>query len=234
MPNSTFMSVLLPAPFSPTSAWMVPGRTARDTRLRTRLPSYSLVMSRSSRTGAVMRIARRAGGAWKLVGHVVLDHQPLVAPGCELAHPHLAAGLALEVTQDGGRVVEVGLVVRGVHQQVGERADRDHVDRLLPGAEVAAHPLGGDRAPVLGVDESHVPGLRGRDAETERGGIARGRRGHVLLDEVARPGEQDRLDHRLLHPVVRGVERGRGAEPLELPRHVLEDELLRRGQTALT
>src|SRR6266508_4414883 len=149
MPNSTFMSVLFPAPFSPTSAWMVPGRTARETRLRTRFPSYSLVMSRSSRTGAVTL----AGPEQALVGDVVQYDQPLIPLGVVLAQLHRAAGFLLHVAQHGGRVVEVGLLVHGVHEQVGEGADRHHVDRLHPAAEVAAHALLGDQALVLLVVE---------------------------------------------------------------------------------
>ena len=38
MPKRMFISVDFPAPFSPTSAWMVPGITSSDTPLRTLLP----------------------------------------------------------------------------------------------------------------------------------------------------------------------------------------------------
>src|SRR6516165_5072162 len=177
MPNSTFISVLLPAPFSPTRAWTVPGRTASVTPLRTRLPSYSLVMPRSSRTGAVMRAAarwRRLGQALEhvLVGHVIEHDQPLIALGVVLAHPDRATGLLLEVALHRGRVVVVGLVVDRVDQQIGEGADAHHVDRLRPGAEVPAHAALGDQPFVLGVDERHVAGLVGRDLDAQRSRIA--------------------------------------------------------------
>ncbi len=99
---------------------------------------------------------------------------------------------------------------------------------------MAAHAALGDQALVLGVDERHVAGLVGRDADPECGGVALGGRRHVLLDEIALLRGQDGLDHRLLHAVVGGVERGRASELLELPGNVLEDELLRRRQPALT
>ncbi len=50
MPNRMFISVDLPAPFSPMSAWISPGLTARETSLSTRLPKYSLEMLSIFRT----------------------------------------------------------------------------------------------------------------------------------------------------------------------------------------
>ena len=44
MPNSTFISVDLPAPFSPSSAWISPGRMRSVTSLSTALEPYSLVI----------------------------------------------------------------------------------------------------------------------------------------------------------------------------------------------
>jgi len=45
----TFMSVDLPAPFSPTTAWISPARTARLTSLSAFTPGNVLVMPRISR-----------------------------------------------------------------------------------------------------------------------------------------------------------------------------------------
>src|SRR5712692_142769 len=117
MPKSTFMSVLLPAPFSPTSAWIVPARTVRETPLRTRFPSYSLVMFRSSRPGAVMGAGSSRSAVRPLVRHVVEHHQPLVALWIVLVEPHRAASFLLEVALHRGRVAEVGLVIDRIHQQ---------------------------------------------------------------------------------------------------------------------
>ena len=44
MPNRTFMSVDFPAPFSPSSAWISPGRMRSVTSFRTAFDPYSLVM----------------------------------------------------------------------------------------------------------------------------------------------------------------------------------------------
>ena len=44
MPKRTFISVDLPAPFSPSSAWISPGRTFSETSLRTVLESYVFVI----------------------------------------------------------------------------------------------------------------------------------------------------------------------------------------------
>src|SRR5262245_43010529 len=49
MPKRMFIKVDLPAPFSPRRAWISPRATVRETPFRTRLPSNSFVMFRSSR-----------------------------------------------------------------------------------------------------------------------------------------------------------------------------------------
>src|SRR5437016_11049929 len=53
IPKRMFMRVDLPAPFSPTSAWISPSRTESETPFRTRFCSYSLTMPLSSRAGAL-------------------------------------------------------------------------------------------------------------------------------------------------------------------------------------
>ena len=50
MPNRHFISVDLPAPFSPISAWTVPGRTLSETLSRAFTPGNVLVISFISRT----------------------------------------------------------------------------------------------------------------------------------------------------------------------------------------
>ena len=47
-PYSVFISVDLPAPFSPTMAWIVPARTLRLTPSLATTPGKRLTMSRSS------------------------------------------------------------------------------------------------------------------------------------------------------------------------------------------
>src|SRR5215468_225780 len=57
------MSVVLPAPFSPTRAWIEPRRTESDTRsLATRRPKV-LVTSRSSTAGVTAPLSPEAGSA---------------------------------------------------------------------------------------------------------------------------------------------------------------------------
>ncbi len=53
-PYSVFISVDLPAPFSPTIAWIVPGRTVRFTPSFATTPGKRLTMSRSSIAGAAV------------------------------------------------------------------------------------------------------------------------------------------------------------------------------------
>src|SRR5690606_14356290 len=48
-PNRIFINVLLPAPFSPSSAWISPARTSKLTSLLARTPGKRLVMPRISR-----------------------------------------------------------------------------------------------------------------------------------------------------------------------------------------
>src|SRR5262245_17132034 len=99
MPNSTFINVDLPAPFSPTSAWIVPGRTASDTPRSTRWLSYSFVMPRSSRTGWLMCGA--AVGERRSVGDVIQDDEVLIPLLVVLADLDRPAGFLLEVALDG-------------------------------------------------------------------------------------------------------------------------------------
>src|SRR3954454_432965 len=60
-PVAILISVDLPAPFSPTSAWTVPGRTASDTPRRARTPGNDLTIeSSASAGGCPMSVTMRA------------------------------------------------------------------------------------------------------------------------------------------------------------------------------
>src|SRR5437763_16276744 len=58
-PLSTFMSVDLPAPFSPTRAWASPGRRSRSTPLRAAVGPNDLRMPVMVRRAAVMVTVER-------------------------------------------------------------------------------------------------------------------------------------------------------------------------------
>src|SRR5262245_48067379 len=59
MPAKIFMSVDLPAPFSPTTARTAPARTSSETRSNARTPGKLLLTSRTSNSGRVMLLLRR-------------------------------------------------------------------------------------------------------------------------------------------------------------------------------
>src|SRR5689334_5556891 len=92
-PASTFISVLLPAPFSPSSAWTSPGRRSKLTRSLARTPGNRLTTPRISTA------LGRPGELTRLLGQLALD-----ALG-----PPLHAVLALQALGAGGELVEVGL-----------------------------------------------------------------------------------------------------------------------------
>ena len=70
-PVMILMSVDLPAPFSPTSAWTSPGRTSKDTPCRARTAPNDLVMARASSsgdTGAADSTILAANGVYNFAG----------------------------------------------------------------------------------------------------------------------------------------------------------------------
>src|SRR5687767_4924229 len=142
-----FIRVNLPAPFSPTSAWISTTPTVRDIPLRTRWPPYSLVIPRSSRTGLVVDFADKeeVGVALLLVVLVQRDG--------------VSGREALHVLLHRRGVLVVGLLLHRVDQQVGHRPDREHHLGDRPGREVAGHPVLGDDLPILRADVFHVPRL---------------------------------------------------------------------------
>src|ERR1700752_4752042 len=108
MPKRMFIRVDLPAPFSPTRAWISPEATARETPFKTRLPSNSLVTSRSSRAGAL------------LVVDVAHKEQVRVALGfVVLAQRNRGLGQPLHVGLHLRGVPVIRLPLDGVDHQVG-------------------------------------------------------------------------------------------------------------------
>src|ERR1700712_6015675 len=117
-----FISVDLPAPFSPSTAWIWPGATRRLTRSFALTAGYCLLMSTSSRRSICVRW--RSGGAAIVVptaGHERLDEVALVAE-----------------RQPG----EDALMQCAGHRRAPRR---DAADRLVPDAEVG-HAAGLERA----------------------------------------------------------------------------------------
>src|SRR6266850_1710058 len=107
MPKRMFMRVDLPAPFSPTRAWISPAATDRDTPFKTRLPSNSFVTSRSSRAGAVLVVDVADKEQVRVaLGFVVLGQRDR-----ELGHPlHVALHLR--------GILVIGFPLDGVDHQV--------------------------------------------------------------------------------------------------------------------
>src|SRR3954454_22025582 len=104
------MAVDLPAPFSPTMAWMVPGVTARLTRSFASTSPKRLVMSRSS-----SMIVRR--GEERLFLHRVRD--------LDLAADDLFAGGVDLADHVGGDELGIELIHREAHAVVLQAVDVD-------------------------------------------------------------------------------------------------------------
>src|SRR3989442_11050464 len=121
MPPRTLISVDLPAPFSPTSAWISPEWRSKETRSSASTPGKRLEMS---------RISRRAGLRPAAVGRPArLPSSPGETPGdCgrDARSPLLAIDLLMRVVtvfDDGG--VDVALVD-------DDRGDQDGWNVFLP------------------------------------------------------------------------------------------------------
>src|SRR4051812_44070779 len=147
-PNRTFMRVVLPAPFSPSRAWISPGSTVRLTSRLAITPGKRFVIPRSSsfigpeppsaircagagnRTRSAARGARRRplGHRWKrrvdLRGCVVVSDLHLAGDDLRLQIGELRLGGVRDL---GVEVVEGA----EVHAAVGERADEHRLGRRL-------------------------------------------------------------------------------------------------------
>src|SRR5512132_108786 len=128
MPNRMFIRVDLPAPFSPTSAWISPTPTEREIPFRTRLPPYSLVIPRSSRTAPPESPPDRPNPPPDLVVDVVDKEEVGVALLLVVLRQRdrMSRGEALHVLLHGGGILVVGFAQLRVHQEVGHGADREH------------------------------------------------------------------------------------------------------------
>src|SRR5687768_10517284 len=73
------MSVLLPAPFSPTTAWTSPTRASRSTSSKTGTPKKVLVMARIWRRGGAKSVSAALGLTLSM-GHRLTKHAVLYRP----------------------------------------------------------------------------------------------------------------------------------------------------------
>src|SRR5262245_3776585 len=97
MPNRMFMSVDLPAPFSPTRAWISPGARERLTPFSTRWPEYSLLMFLSSRTSCPAKVLG------SVVDAVDQDQVAVALPGSGSSQAgDVASGVFLKRHRDVG------------------------------------------------------------------------------------------------------------------------------------
>ena len=82
-PAITLVSVDLPAPFSPTRAWISPSRKSKSTSSIAGTPAYLLVARRSSRIGAIIAVIpsfhSSDGKPQDLAGTLGEDKEPTAA-----------------------------------------------------------------------------------------------------------------------------------------------------------
>src|SRR5918994_138480 len=106
MPARIFPSVLLPAPFSPQSAWQVPAAMEKVTSSRARTPGKRLV-TRSKLTAGFMNGAvasRRCPAVRKEVPDTGTDHWKRSGHFQEF-FPHVGESPGLELTRPSAEVV---------------------------------------------------------------------------------------------------------------------------------
>src|SRR5260370_14963689 len=146
------ISVDLPAPFSPTIAWISPGRTSKSTPSSATVASNCLLIPSARTTGRFIASTRHERDLHLLVGEPsALDDDVVVECNRAVAHRHVVVPLggalaaALRVRAGGeqeisGKAARAGVVTR----RIGA-IERDRVPaglRIEPPAEV------GDRMPV--------------------------------------------------------------------------------------
>ena len=113
-PYRMFMSVVLPAPFSPSRAWISPGRTSRSIESLATTPGYRFVMPRISSAGArtawasdVIGASRcRARYRYAAGGSALRSTRPLGSPGQGAGTIGFGAGV-LPQAGAGGQVTRV-------------------------------------------------------------------------------------------------------------------------------
>src|SRR6187549_3375556 len=171
------MAVDLPAPFSPTMAWIVPGSTRRLTRSLATTSPKRLVILRSSIMGAARSWGRGRHG----VGHLDLAADDLLPGGLDLPD-HLRGDQLRVVLVD--RVADA-VVVEAVHvdaalEAVADPVAHDLVDGVVDALDHAGEHVAGldpvlvrvdaddELAALLGGVEGAEPRVAGRGEDHVR------------------------------------------------------------------
>src|SRR5277367_4791962 len=148
-PAMIFISVLFPAPFSPATPWIEPGRSAKSTPRNARTPPNALVTPVSSRRGGA--ICLRSGSDQELFLHP--DHA--VGVGLLAVHDRVDARDDRAAMDAAG-----GVAHRRVHRAVLHRLDRrrHRVDAsdLGLGAPLGLHDLGSRERHIVVMEEGCV------------------------------------------------------------------------------
>src|SRR6185503_5125057 len=153
-PAMIFISVLLPAPFSPTRPWISPGRSAKSTPRSASTPPKVLPIPFSSRRG--VEPSAMAGSDQEVILHPL--HARRIGLGHDGAVGHHALGNALSTlfaaddgrdTRDDRAAMDAagGIADGGEHPAFADRLDRrrhgiDPADQDV-GAVVRLHDVGG-------------------------------------------------------------------------------------------
>src|SRR3954467_6934740 len=139
--------VLFPAPFSPRSAWISPGRTSKSTWSLAMIPGNVLTMPRASSAGTAagdvtgVSPAGRMGPRWS-VGPWRLGAE-LRQVGGDAVGPPVHAGLALAAGSAGRELVEVRLLeLRPAPQELPAGVVLDRSGEDVEPAELAGEHLG--------------------------------------------------------------------------------------------
>src|SRR3954463_7574417 len=110
-----FIRVLLPAPFSPSRAWISPGRTVKSTASFARTPGKALTMPRASSAGTPTASVIRSRGTWMMPAgcrsraSVPSGARELGERDGDAVCPPVHARLALVTRRTRRELVEVGL-----------------------------------------------------------------------------------------------------------------------------
>src|SRR6185503_12347761 len=159
-PARIFMSVDLPAPFSPTTAWTMPGAMARSTPPRAWITPYALRRSTTSTAGGGVGI-----DGW-VIAKLVDPLLGFVGDGLDLRRP------VGDLPVDERLVVLARLLGRGRQRFELAEGQRRQVERLLHA--VGGHDLG------AGIEE---PALREVDGRGLADGVGQDLHRQVALHE---------------------------------------------------
>src|SRR5688572_13278896 len=151
-PARIFISVDLPAPFSPTSACASPGRTARSTPESTAFPAKDFEMSSISSAGAVDVIPSPSASPRLLEQRLHLGRVEVLLRQERDAGVDPALGLPAVELHDEGADALVAHLVRVLQHERVDRAGPEVLDQVGARVEADEHDLSGE--PLL-LDRLH-------------------------------------------------------------------------------